>query len=183
MGSGKTARLIELAEQVPVEKRIVVCQTKGELMSQPFIQSRNGKRIECDSLTREGYRLAFLSPRSVKEKVTHVFIDEIQFPGYGLGNLLRFSDVAGLNVVFAGVDKDYHGIEYDRIERIMNKRESYSYSVKRKAAEIEYLHAICAVTGSCANYSELLTDHESTRKEDYRAVCGEVFRKSKHCRI
>lgn len=183
MGSGKTARLIELAEQVPAEKRIVICQTKGELISQPFIQSRNGKRIECDSLTHEAYRLAFLSPRSVKEKVTHVFIDEIQFPGYGLVKLFDESDGLGLNVVFAGIDRDYRGIEYDRIERIMNKRESYSYSVKRKPAEIEYLHAICAVTRGYADYSELLTDHESTRKEDYRAVCWDVFKQSKHCRI
>lgn len=172
MGSGKTARLIELAEQVPAERRIVICQTKGELISQPFIESRNGKRIKCDDLNKNQYKLVYIDPESINPKVTHVFIDEVQFPSYGLTWLIRRARINDINLICSGLNRDYRGEPYYRVERL-----------QEEAQQIEHLHAICAITRGYADYSELLTDHESTRKEDYRAVCWDVFKKSKHCRI
>jgi len=172
MGSGKTARLIELAEQVPAEKRIVVSQMKGELNTAPIITSRNGKTIACNELSKEQYRCVFLDPCLLNPKVTHVFIDEIQFPGYGLTWLIRLARSNFITLICAGLNRDYMGNPYYRTELLQDS-----------AHQIDHLHAICVVTRGYADYSELLTDTESTRKEDYRAVCEEVFRKSKHCRI
>lgn len=175
MGSGKTARLIELAEQVPRGNKLIFSKTKngegwGSIRHAKQIVSRNGKTIRCDDPYDYG---EFVHSFAVLPKwCTHVFMDEGQWWNRFYVNDVKLLSQKGIKFYISLLDRTYTG-EY-----------FYEFLQWAEVAdEIEHLHGICAVTGSYASYSELLTDHESTRKEDYRAVCEEVFKKSKHCKI
>jgi len=173
MGSGKTARLIELAEQVPVENRLVLARQKCHseplgcyYLPKDMIESRNGKSLKCNKVYYCDKKFVPLFDNAI----THIFIDEGQWiQGFSIAN---YNDLEGVDITVSLLDKDYTGREYDTF-----------LEWQKVADKIEHLHAICAVTRGYADYSELLTDHESTRKEDYRAVCWDVFKQSKHCRI
>jgi thymidine kinase len=164
MGSGKTARLIELAEQVPAENRLLLTTH-----SPKFITSRNSKSLITDAILAGRYPIV----HHAKDK-THVFIDEGQWISDNLELMIEILNHQrhAIKIYIAMLDRDYTGKHYN----IFNM-------LKKVADKIEHLRGICAVTGGYASYSELLADHESTRKEDYRAVCWDVFKQSKHCRI
>lgn len=169
MGSGKTARLIELAEQVPAENRLVLANKKDGDWFVPvqYIESRNNKRIQCTN--------ALFSERmliEIKDSVTHIFIDEGQWVNKDRPSYAKLLSDKGIDITVSLLNRDYTGRKYDTF-----------LAWESVADEVMYMHSICAITGGYATYSELLTDHESTRKEDYRAVCWDVFKKSKHCRI
>lgn len=109
----------------------------------------------------------------VKQNVTHVFIDEGQWCGKQvIDNAKKLSDARDIQIYVSLLNRDYTGRKYNSF-----------VAWESVADEVMYMHSICAVTGGYANYSELLTDTESTNKDDYRAVCEDIFRKSKHCRI
>lgn len=169
MGSGKTAHLISLAEQVPAENRLVLANKKhnGYFVPTRYIESRNNKRIQCTN--------ALFSERmliEISDSVTHIFIDEGQWVNKDRPSYAKLLSDKGIVIHVSLLDRDYTGREFDMYKKWAEV-----------ADKIEHLHAICAVTRGYATYSELLTDNESTRKEDYRAVCWDVFKKSKHSRI
>lgn len=169
MGSGKTERLINLADQVPDDGKLILANTKhGEYFTpSQFIESRNGRKIEC-SKVRFSVRMLF----KVNKEQTHIFIDEGQWCNrLRIENAKALSD-DGINIYVSLLDRTYTGEHYDTFLKW-----------KAVANVTEYLTGKCAVTGGCAEYSELLTDVESVRKEDYRAVCHRIFKESKHCKI
>lgn len=169
MGSGKTARLIELAEQVPAENRLVLANKKhdGYFVPTQYIESRNNKRIQCTN--------ALFSERmliEIKDSVTHIFIDEGQWVNKDRPTYAKLLSDKGIVIYVSLLDRDYTGREFDMYKKWAEV-----------ADKIEHLHAICDATNRDAHFSELLTDHESIQKEDYRAVCWDVFKQSKHCKI
>ena len=169
MGSGKTERLIELADQVPdVRKLILGLRKMGEHnVFTKTISSRNGRTVLCSNVPLMQKMLA-----EIPHTLTDVFIDEGQWAyRQRIANAKRLSD-RGLNIYVSLLDRTYTGEHYDTF-----------LSWQDVADQITTMHGVCAVTGGKAEYSELLTDTESVRKEDYRAVCWEVFKQSKHCRI
>lgn len=169
MGSGKTERLISLADQVPDGRKLILGLGKmGEHnVFTKTISSRNGRTILCSNVSLMQKMLA-----EIPNTLTDVFVDEGQwaYPQRIL-NAKRLSD-RGLNIYVSLLDRTYTGEHYDTFLRW-----------EAVADEITVMHGVCAVTGGCAEYSELLTDVESVRKEDYRAVCHRIFKESKHCRI
>lgn len=169
MGSGKTERLIELADKVAYGGKLVLGLGKmGEHnVFTKTISSRNGRTILCSNVPLMQKMLA-----EIPHTLTDVFIDEGQwaYPQRIL-NAKRLSD-RGLNIYVSLLDRTYTGEHYDTFLKW-----------KAVADVTEYLTGKCAVTGGCAEYSELLTDVESVRKGDYRAVCHRIFKESKHCKI
>lgn len=175
MGSGKTARLIDLAERIPAENRLILAHHKeGEnlFLRKQTITSRNGKTLDCNTTRFANTDNNHLNLYFCNASVSHIFIDEGQWIyKQWIRNAKKLAD-SGIAITVALLNRDYTGKYYNM------------YNIwKDIAGEIVHLRGICAVTGGYADYSELLTDTESTRKEDYRAVCEEVFRKSKHCKI
>ncbi len=169
MGSGKTERLIELADQVPDGRKLILGLRKmGEHnVFTKTISSRNGRTVLCSNVPLMQKMLA-----EIPNTLTDVFIDEGQWAHpQRIRNAKRLSD-RGLNFYISLLDRTYTGEHYNTF-----------LAWKAVADSVEVCTAVCAVTGGVAEYSELLTDTESVRKEDYRAVCWEVFKQSKHCRI
>lgn len=169
MGSGKTARLIEIADQVPDDRKLILGNAKqeGKFFSAEQIASRNGRVVKCTKVLFSVRQLIY-----IPEHITDVFIDEGQWT---INQTIEFASqhsARGINFYVSLLNRDYTGKHYATYLQWANV-----------AHTIETLYAPCAVTGGQAEYSELLTDTESIRKEDYRAVCWEVFRESKHCLI
>lgn len=169
MGSGKSERLISLADQFPENEKLILGLGKrdGYTIWVDKIVSRNKRWLWCSHVPVAQKLLI-----EVPHRLTDVFIDEGQWISWErIINAKRLSD-RGLNIYVSLLDRTYTGEHYDTFLKW-----------KAVADVTEYLTGKCAVTGGCAEYSELLTDTESVRKEDYRAVCHRIFKESKHCRI
>lgn len=169
MGSGKTEWLINLADQVPDFRKLILANAKQDdkFFSAKQIASRNGRAIECSKVLSAVRQMIY-----IPDHITHVFIDEGQWVMKQTIEFASQHSECGINFYVSLLDRTYTGEHYDTFLKW-----------KAVANVTEYLTAKCAVTGGCAEYSELLTDVESVRKEDYRAVCHRIFKESKHCRI
>lgn len=168
MGSGKTERLIELADQVPDNRKLILAY--GFRVVNPSyadcIISRNGRKIFCN-VSLEQRSLA-----KIPKELESIFIDEGQWASPDCILNCEHLSKNGHDVYVSLLNCRYTGEYYWAYRRWLQFADS-----------VDTLMSVCAVTGGKAEYSELLTDKESVRKEDYRAVCWEVFRQSKHCRI
>ena len=175
MGSGKTERLIELADHVPDGRKLILAKAKngegyGSIKYTDQIMSRNGRVLKCDN----PYNYGDFVPNLVILPIwcKYVFMDEGQWWNRFYVDNVQLLSKKGITFYISLLDRTYTGEHYDTFLKW-----------QAVADQITTMHGTCAVTGGVAEYSELLTDVESVRKEDYRAVCWEVFKKSKHCRI
>ena len=99
-------------------------------------------------------------------------IDEAQFMGMGLPEVVDTLAYAGKRVIVAGLDLDYRGIPFEPMPHIISIAETVTKT-----------HAICVKCGNPAHYSQRTVEEKEIiaigAQDKYEAVCRLHFIKPK----
>lgn len=164
MFSGKTEELIRRLRRAQIAKQ------KVEIFK-PAIDTRYSDSEIVSHNKTSIPSIAVQSATEILEKASDaqvVGIDEAQFFGMDLVDVVRSLANEGRRVLVVGLDMDYRGIPFDPIPQLMATAE---YVTK--------LHAICVVCGAPANHSHRIIVGENRvlvgEKDAYEPRCRHCF--------
>lgn len=139
MFSGKTTKLIDmfLSSEVENAAKIAVKPKIDNRYVAHNINSHEGLQITGHRISKpeELYPLC-------DESIQEVYIDEVQFLGNGIYDVILGLLMQGTRVIASGLDKDYLGRDFGPMPSLM--------AIANKKIKLE---AICAVCGKPASYT------------------------------
>jgi thymidine kinase len=161
MFSGKTEELIRRLARARIAKQKVQAfkPAVDDRYGRDHVVSHNGQRISSVEVEDAGEIL-----RRVEPGTKVVAIDEAQFLGPELVDVVEELAASGRRVIVAGLDQDYRGRPFEPVPQLMAVAESVTKTM-----------AVCMVCGHPANRTQRLVD-ESERVlvgagEAYEARC------------
>lgn len=168
MFSGKTEELIRRL------KRARFANQKIEIFK-PAIDNRYSDK---DVVSHDSHSIPSTPVRNpedilnISPDVQVVGIDEAQFFGESLIDIVQQLADRGVRVVVAGLDMDYSGKPFGPMPGLM-----------AIAEDVQKVHAICVKCGNLANFSHRLTTSDELvllgEKDVYEPLCRECFNKVK----
>lgn len=163
MFSGKTEELIRRLRRAQIAKQKVV-------VFKPKIDDRYDKEKIVSHSKQEIYSIVINEAKDILAHAVFaqvIGIDEAQFFGIDLIDIVQGLADSGKRVIIAGLDMDYRGIPFEPMPQLL-----------AVAEDITKMHAICMRCGAQANYTYRMT--ESTERVVVGA--GEVYEaRCRHC--
>ena len=108
---------------------------------------------------------------NVNSDIQVVGIDEAQFFGETIVNVVTELSKRGIRVIIAGLDTDFLGKPFGPMPALM-----------AIAEDVQKVHAICVKCGSLANHSHRLSKNDDLvvlgEKDIYEPLCRECFNKA-----
>lgn len=163
MFSGKTTRLIQ-------EYSFSEFEDHEKLAVKPLLDNRyQAHKISAHSgIQLHGHRIGKaeeLYPILTPE-IKEIYIDEVQFFGPNINQVISDLNFQGIRVVAAGLDRDYMGRDFGPMPQL-----------KKQAGNVLELKAKCAVCGNAANNTYRTSDSEQLlligHSDSYEARCRE----------
>ena len=111
-------------------------------------------------------------PALLLDEVTVVAIDEAQFFGEEIIQVVQDLVDRGLRVIVAGLDMDFRGVPFGQMPQLL-----------ALAEVVDKLHAICMVCGEQATRTQRLVDGEPAYFEDPIIIVGASEMYEARCRI
>jgi thymidine kinase len=145
MYSGKTDELIRRLKRATIAKQKVIT-------FKPNIDDRYHKKNIVSHDQNSFEAITIDTPEEILHQAKDadvVGIDEGQFMGMGLVDVVNKLASAGKRVIIAGLDMDYLGNPFSPIPELM-----------AIAEHVQKEHAICVVCGNPANYSQRVVPEE-----------------------
>jgi thymidine kinase len=167
MFCGKSEELIRRLRRASIARLAVVCV-------KPAIDDRHSAH---DVVSHAGARLAaraIADPRELLElrgEADVVGVDEAQFFDARLVGVCEDLASSGLNVICAGLDRDYRGLPFGPMPELL-----------AIADKITKLQAVCVVCGGDATLSQRLVDGAPAPFDDATVVVGGAERYEARCR-
>jgi thymidine kinase len=161
MFSGKTEELIRrlVRAQIARQKVQAFKPAIDERYARDHVVSHNGQRIPSDPVEEAS---EILERTESGTKV--VGIDEAQFLGLELLQVVEMLAEQGVRVIVAGLDQDYRGVPFEPVPQLMAIAESVTKTM-----------AVCVVCGQPANRTQrLVADSDRVlvgAAEAYEARC------------
>ena len=165
MFSGKTERLCERLERIRASGGTFLAfkHAADVRYAQAELASHNGRRVPAVAVRNAGEILSLVGDTRL------VAIDEGQFFDGGLIPVCAELKRRGCEVVVAGLDKDSWAMPFGPMPELAEM-----------ADVVTRTHAVCAVCGREANFTQRLSPVEGSRMvggaESYQPRCGECFR-------
>jgi thymidine kinase len=173
MFSGKTTRLIELFSDSQVE-------TNERIAIKPLMDNRyGGKHLQAHTgLQLPGHRIS--KPEEiyplVNEKTIEIYIDEIQFFGEIIYQVILDLCLQGKKIIAAGLDKDFQGNDFGAMPKLM-----------QLANTRIPLHAKCVVCGKSAGFTFRKAEGDAVilvgHSDMYEARCEEHWQQGMQQKI
>ena len=158
MFCGKTEELIRRVRRARIAKQQVQV-FKPDIDTRFHIQrvtSHNGMDVEAISV---GSAQGILE--NLDQNTTVVAIDEVQFFGPGIDEVVDRLVSFGIRVIIAGLDMDFRGEPFGSMPKLMST-----------AHDVQKFHAICMVCGEEASYTQRLIDGKPARYDDPIIMVG-----------
>ena len=185
MGSGKSEKLITSIRWVRyfneydnngyVSKTLLCTHNKVTgAMSKENIRSHYGENyLKIESRNGEFEWVDLVNPLGdeLTADYDYYYFDECQFMNASTIKAIVHLSQIGKQVYCAGLTTSFSGTVFAPMSQLL----AYAHKVAR-------LKSTCVVTGKPAFWNELIGE-DGTLKESYRAVCWDVFKNSKHCKI
>ncbi|MFA6618968.1 MAG: thymidine kinase [Candidatus Neomarinimicrobiota bacterium] len=163
MFSGKTEELIRRLRRAQIAKQKVV-------VFKPQLDDRYDKEKIVSHSKQEIQSIVIKEAKEILQHAVFaqvIGIDEAQFFGSDLIEIVQGLADSGKRVIIAGLDMDYRGIPFEPMPHLL-----------AIAEDITKMHAICMRCGAQANYTYRMT--ESTERVVVGA--GEVYEaRCRHC--
>jgi thymidine kinase len=167
MFCGKSEELIRRLRRSTIARYAVVCV-------KPSIDDRHGVD---DVISHAGSRIAaraIADPRELLElrgEADVIGIDEAQFFDSRLVGVCEDLAAFGLNVICAGLDRDYRGLPFGPMPELLSI-----------ADRVTKLQAVCVQCGGDATLSQRLVDGAPAPFDDATVVVGGAERYEARCR-
>jgi thymidine kinase len=164
MYSGKSEELIRRLKRALIAKqKISIFKPQIDVrFSEDHIVSHDKNKLEAIMINNPEDILLLAKDADV------VGIDEAQFMGMNLINIVSKLANAGKRVIIAGLDMDYRGEPFHPMPELM-----------AIAEDITKTHAICIICGNLAQYTQRLSEETSLivlgASESYDARCRNHF--------
>lgn len=172
MFSGKTEELIRRLRRAKIAKQeVVIFKHARDIRTHvEHIASHNGTTILAIPTDKPCQIEAY----SLSSTANVIGIDEVQFFGTDIINVVCQLVDAGKQVVVAGLDRDFRGVPFGPMPILL-----------AVADTITKLHAVCVQCGLDAHFSQRLVDNEPAKFNDpiikvgaseaYQARCRSCF--------
>ncbi len=108
---------------------------------------------------------------NLRPDTTVIGVDEAQFFGHDLVDILQGLADRGMRVIVAGLDTDFRGEPFGPMPTLMAKAET-----------LDKLHAICMVCGENASRTQRLVDGKPARYDDPVVIVGAAELYEARCR-
>jgi thymidine kinase len=170
MFSGKTEELIRRLVRARIAKQQVQAfkPSLDDRFAKDHVGSHNGQRIPSTEVGKAEDIL-----RLVQDRTKVVAIDEAQFLGMGLVDVVEKLANQGRRVIVAGLDQDYRGIPFEPVPQLMAISESVTKTM-----------AVCVVCGQPANRTQRLVEAEARvlvgTSDAYEARCRACWTPDPH---
>jgi thymidine kinase len=167
MFCGKSEELIRRLRRATIARYAVVCV-------KPSVDDRFGAE---DVVSHAGSRVAaraIADPRELLElrgEADVIGIDEAQFFDARLVTVCERLAASGLNVICAGLDRDYRGLPFGPMPQLLSI-----------ADRVTKLQAVCVQCGGDATLSQRLVDGAPAPFDDATVVVGGAERYEARCR-
>ncbi len=168
MYSGKSAYMIrDILGNIDSAK--LVFKPKGDVRSES-LYTRQGLVFEAIAVNNASEIKAY-----IKHWVRIVYIDEVNFFGTGIADVVMWIIDQGIDVVVSGLDKDFRRVDFPESKKIIDAAD---VSVKLKAK----CHVCGASSAYTARYingvpapkdSPVILSDGANDKVDYKTVCDE----------
>lgn len=163
MFSGKTEELIRRLRRAQIAKQKVV-------VFKPKIDNRFHKEKIVSHSKQEIHSIVIKDAEEILQHAVFaqvIGIDEAQFFGNELIDIVQSLADSGKRVIIAGLDMDYRGVPFEPMPQLL-----------AVAEDITKMHAICMRCGAPANYTFRMT----ASKERVVVGAGEVYEaRCRHC--
>ena len=159
MRSGKSARLIEEIEKAKDKGLNIKCyKPKADTRSE-YIKSRNGKLIECETVS--SFISIYADVLELKEKPDMMFIDEVQFLNLtGLTRLVKFALENNIKIVASGLNLTSELCPFETTAK---------YSMF--CTEIEIVHGTCEI----CNKEKSIFSKCNAKKDNEVLIGDEIY--------
>jgi len=164
MFSGKTEELIRRMRRVQIARQnlVIVKPTIDTRYSENHIVSHSQLRVESQTVEHSDEILALAKQAQV------VGIDEAQFFDEGIVEVCKTLARQRKRVIVAGLDKDYRGLPFGPMPRLMAEAEFVTKTV-----------AICVICGNPAGFTQRLVASKDQvligETDSYEARCRNCF--------
>lgn len=161
MFSGKTTRLIEYYNNssLPADEKLAVKPLIDNRYIANKIHSHSGIQLPGHRISKADEIQPLLS-----DNIKEIYIDEIQFLGKEIYDIVLGLKLNGYRVIASGLDKDYMGQDFGEMPRLI-----------KLANSREELTANCSVCGKAATMTYRVSDSTDLiligHGNDYEARC------------
>lgn len=169
MFCGKTDELLRRL------RRAIIAKQKIQVFKPGFdIRYGNEKIASHAGNEYEAYPVENITEISalLEDDVTVVAIDEAQFFGKDIIQVVQDLVDGGVRVIVAGLDMDFRGVPFGQMPQLLSLAEV-----------VDKLHAICMVCGEQATRTQRLVDGEPAYFEDPIIIVGASEMYEARCRI
>jgi thymidine kinase len=169
MFCGKTDELLRRL------RRAIIAKQKIQVFKPGFDIRYGSEKITSHAGNEyEAYPVENISEVSalLLDDVTVVAIDEAQFFGEEIIQVVQDLVDRGLRVIVAGLDMDFRGVPFGQMPQLL-----------ALAEVVDKLHAICMVCGEQATRTQRLVDGEPAYFEDPIIIVGASEMYEARCRI
>ena len=168
MFSGKTEELIRRVRRAMIARQHIQVfkPSLDDRYGIEQVTSHNGQNVKASAIAEPAQLLEQLD-----NETTVVAIDEIQFLGPRIVDVVIELAARDIRVICAGLDMDFRGESFGSMPALMCRAE-----------DVTKLHAICTVCGESASFTQRLVNDEPAHADDPIILVGAQESYEARCR-
>jgi len=158
MFSGKSEELIRRLRRAMIAKQRVIAfkHSLDDRQEIEYIASHDGRKIKAHPIDKAKQILKLITP-----DVDVIGIDEISFFNYTIVSIIHQLISKGTHVIAAGFERDFRGLPMGCMPTLMALADS-----------VTKLHAICAICGKDAQFSQRIINGKPAKYDEPTIVIG-----------